>query len=156
MCIFFFLKKRGLKCLPSEHSNLEIKKRNHFVFNSRPLSVLPSMRDKALELKHNLCSSDGKTLPVGGATAVWRVTSHRALLCPLLDYFRACWSLLRLLCVIRTDNDHGNLLLFNAGGEPRWSKSHIKTSKQTQMQMDSVFFQCTCTKPLGFDFICGW
>lgn len=36
----------------------------------RPLSVLHSMRDKALELKHNLSSHDGKTLPVGEATAV--------------------------------------------------------------------------------------
>lgn len=98
----------------------------------------------ALELKENLSSSEGETFPVGGATAVWRVTSCKALLCPLLDQFPACWSLLPLLCAIRRDHDHGNLSLFYAGSEPRWSKSHIQASKRTQMQM-------AFTKLLGFD-----
>lgn len=68
--LFYIIFLKGPKCLPDVHSNLEIIKGNHFNFDIWPLSVPPSMRDKAPELKHNLSSNNGKTLPVGGATAV--------------------------------------------------------------------------------------
>lgn len=57
-----------------------------FVFDIRRSLVLTCMHDETLELKHGLSSGDGKTLPVGGATAVWRA-SHRASLSSPLHCF---------------------------------------------------------------------